>query len=277
MKLAPERGWKINRSWEAWRWLVRMARDRDADLAHLQEVGSPPVDLADRIGYRGGVFWSRQLYDRWPLVVKLCDRVTVEPYQQVPPVRDLGEDAIGASGIATVAAARVIPHDDEDEAFVAVSMYECCLSPHPSINAKSCRSDYSDASAHRIISDQSTFIGRSDPAVQRILAAGDLNMFYGATGRRWSLPERGRKVWNRMQALGLEFLGPQVPHGRRAEAEPDDVRADTENVPTWHYRGTGPEGAKNQLDYVFASRGIHKNARDSQERAGFTRRCRSAR
>ena len=25
------------------------------------------------------MFWNRQLYDRWPLVVKLSDRITVEP------------------------------------------------------------------------------------------------------------------------------------------------------------------------------------------------------
>ena len=133
-----------------------------------------------------------------PLVVNLSDRVAVEPSQQIPPIRDLGEDAIGASDIGTAAAARVIPHDDEDEAFVAVSMYARWLSPHPSINAKSSRSDYSDASAHRIISDLSTFIDRSDPAAHRILAAGDLNMFYGATGRKRSLPKRAPTVWERM-------------------------------------------------------------------------------
>ena len=40
-----------------------------------------------------------------------------------------------------------------------------------------------------------------------ILAAGDLNMFYGATRSRLALPERDRTVWERMDALGLEFLG----------------------------------------------------------------------
>ena len=36
-------------------------------------------------------------------------------------------------------------------------------------------------------------------------------MFYGAIGSRLSLPKRDRTVWDRMQALGLEFLGPQAP------------------------------------------------------------------
>ena len=76
-----------------------MAREGGADLALLQEAGSPPGDLVDRVEYEDGVFWDRKLYDRWPLVVRLSDRITVKPYRQVPPISDLGEDAIGISGI----------------------------------------------------------------------------------------------------------------------------------------------------------------------------------
>ena len=61
-----------------------------------------------------------------------------------------------------------------------------------------------------------------------------------------------------MQALGLEFLEPQAPRGRRAESEPDDVPSDTKNVPTFYRPGTKPETAVNQQDYAFASRGFHE-------------------
>lgn len=248
--------WNIGKRRQPWHELVRMADDGDADVALLQEAGIPPGDLVDRIDYEDGVFWNRQLYDRWPLVVKLSDRVTVTPFRQVPPTGELGEDSIGVSGIGTIAAARVIPHGNEDESFVAVSMYASWLTVHPSTNSSwIC----ADASAHRIISDLSMFIGHSDPAKHRILAAGDLNMFYGSTGWKLSLPDRDRTVWDRMQALGLEFLGPQQPNGRKAESDPDDVPPDTKNVPTYYHRGDGPEGAKNQLDYAFASRGFHEN------------------
>ena len=248
--------WNIAKRQEPWRELVQVAREADVDLALLQEAGIPPEDLVDQIEYEGRVFSDRQLYDRWPLVVKLSDRVTVEPYRQVAPISDLGEeDAIGVSDIGTVAAARVIPHGNEDEAFVAVSMYARWLSPHPATESSSWI--YSDASAHRIISDLTAFIGYYDAANYRILAAGDLNMFYGAIGSRLSMPQRERTVWDRMQALGLEFLGPQAPHGRRSIAALDDVPPDTKNVPTYYYQG-GPEGAKNQLDYAFASRGFHE-------------------
>ena len=245
--------WNINRQKEPWRELVRMADEGAADLALLQEAGSPPEDC--RLEYDDGVFWDRGLYDRWPLVVKLSDRVAVEPFRQVAPISDLAEDEIGVSGIGTIAAARVIPRDRPGEAFVAVSMYARWLRLHPSTKGSLA---YSDASAHRILSDLSAFLGYPDPAKQRILAAGDLNMFYGAVGRKLSMPERERTVWNRMQALGLEFLGPQAPHGRSAPASPDDVPPDTKNLPTYHDSKRRPETALNQLDYVFASRGFHR-------------------
>ena len=248
--------WNVDKREKPWHELVRMARDGNVDLALLQEAGSPPGDLVEMVEYEDSVFWNRQLYDRWPLVVKLSDRIAVEHYRQVPPISELGKDAIGVSGIGTIAAARVVPHDDEEDAFVAVSMYARWLKPHP-LTKSSWRVGCSDASAHRIISDLSAFIGHTDPTKHRILAAGDLNMFYGATRSRLSLPERECTVWSRMKALGLEFLGPQAPHGRRAEA-PDDVPSDTKNVPTYHRPGKGPETAVNQLDYAFASRGFHE-------------------
>ena len=245
--------WNIAKWKKPWRELVRMADEGAADLALLQEAGSPPEDC--RLEYDDGVFWDRGLYDRWPLVVKLSDRVAVEPFRQVAPISGLAEDEIGVSGIGTIAAARVIPRDRPGEAFVAVSMYARWLRLHPSTKSGLA---YSDASAHRILSDLSAFLGYPDPAKQRILAAGDLNMFYGAVRRKLSMPERERTVWDRMCALGLEFLGPQAPHGRSAPRPPDDVPPDTKNLPTYYIPGGRPETALNQLDYVFASRGFHR-------------------
>lgn len=45
--------WNIGRRLEPWRELVQMARDGDADLALLQEAGSPPGELVDRPHGRG--------------------------------------------------------------------------------------------------------------------------------------------------------------------------------------------------------------------------------
>ena len=249
--------WNIGKRMEPWRELAEMAQRGEADVALLQEAGSPPGELVHLLPNEDDVFWDRHLYDRWCLVVGLSDRVRVERFRQVPPTSYLGEGDIGVSGIGTIAAARVVPRDKEEEAFIAVSIYARWMKPHPS--TKSSWIGASDVSAHRIISDLSAFIGHVDPSKHRILAAGDLNMFYGATGHELSLPERERTVWARMEALGLEFLGPQTPDGRQSATPQPDVPADTKNVPTYYtLRQKKPADADRQLDYAFASRGFHE-------------------
>ena len=250
--------WNIGKRERPWRVLNAMAHREKVDVALLQEAGSPPGDLADMIPADDDVFWNRHLYDRWPLVVRLSDRVKVENFRQVQPISDLGEGQIGVSGIWTIAAANVTPLGRPEKAFVAVSMYARWMKPHPSTRSP-WKSGASDVSAHRILSDLSAFIGHEDPAEHRTLAAGDLNMFHGATGRDLSLPERESTVWDRFKALGLEFLGPQAPNGRQASTAPPDVPQDTRNVPTHYSPGKSAAEATRQLDYAFASRGFHES------------------
>ena len=155
------------------------------------------------VRYEDDVLWNRHLYDRWPLVVQLSDRVDVERFRQVPPISELGENDIGVSGIGTMAAARVVPLSRPEEAFVVMSMYARWMKPHPS-TCSPWRAGASDVSAHRILSDLSAFIGHEDPSRHRILAAGDLNMIYGATGRRLSLPERPAHRLGPLRSARLE-------------------------------------------------------------------------
>ena len=133
------------------------------------------------------------------------------------------EDEIAVSGIGTIAAARVIPRDAPP--FIVVSMYARWIKPHPSTRSK-WRAGFPDGSAHRIISDLSAFIGSTDPGTHRILAAGDLNTIYGATDDNpLALPSRDRTITDRMDALGMEFLGPRHPAGRRASPAPAGLPA----------------------------------------------------
>ena len=67
--------WNIGKQKAPWHELVRMAGDGDADVALVQEAGSPPRDVVDLVDYDDHVFWDRHVYDRWPLVVKLSDRI----------------------------------------------------------------------------------------------------------------------------------------------------------------------------------------------------------
>ena len=279
--------WNIAKRHEPWRQLLQM----DADIALLQEAGNPPPDVADRVDTGPVEHWDSHvwnsrwyegrfdnLYDRWPMVVRLSDRVEVEWFKQVSPISETREDEIAVSGIGTIAAARVIPKDAPP--FIVVSMYARWIKPHPLANSK-WRVGYQDGSAHRIISDLSAFIGSTDPSTHHILAAGDLNMIYGATDDNGlALPARDRTVTDRMDALGMEFLGPRYPAGWLACPTPQGLPPYTLNVPTYHTTRQSPETAQNQLDYVFASRGFHKSvtvrAMNSEKEWGASDHCRLA-
>ena len=291
--------WNIAKRQEPWRELVRMG----VDVALLQEAAAPPEDV---VGLReatlppaegAGVLdigpreawdshsWNsdwwhgrgwKALFDRWPMVVKLSDRVEVEWFRQVSPVWGAEPDEIEVSGIGTITAARVTPKDGSIEPFIAVSMYGRWLGPHPSVKSSWI---YSDASVHRIISDISVFIGHSDTMNHRILAAGDLNLLYGYGDEGdpyWEA--RYRSVFDRMNAIGLEFVGPQAPNGRQAKTPPVGQPADSRNVVTFTPNTRSPADAVSQLDYVFASRGFHESikvgALNEVEEWGSSDHCR---
>ena len=263
--------WNIARRREPWRQLLRM----DADVALLQEAGRIPEDVTESIEVGGGP-WNSDSYDRFPKIARLSDRVSVEWFKPADRTRETGSGDFTVSDIGTIAAARIIP--SESPPFIVFSMYARWERPHPSTGSK-WFVGYSDGSAHRIISDLSTFIGSDDPGTHRILAAGDLNQIHGATDdNRYALPALDRSVMDRMDALGLEFLGPQYPAGRRADPTPQGLPPDTRNVPTWHSNVDNPATAQIQLDYVFASRGFHRDvsvrAMNSVEEWGASDHCR---
>ena len=278
--------WNIATRHEPWRELVQM----NADVALLQEARPPPDDVMGQrsaalppadvtgpldIGPReawnshswNSDWWQGRgwpaLYDRWPMVVRLSDRVDVEWFKQVGPVwRQPAATEIAVSGIGTLTAARITERDGSSEPFIVVSMYGQWIGPHPSVKT-TWNIGYADASVHRIISDFSTFIGHENPQTHRILAAGDFNIVHGygdggkTSGPYWE--SRYRSVFERMRAIGLEFLGPQTPHGRRAKVLAMGEPADSRNVVTYYLPGKNPETASNnQLDFAFASRGFHE-------------------
>ncbi len=234
--------WNIGRRLQSVEELLAM----DADVALLQEVGPGALAALAALADAGGSVeaapqnpwepWSREHYSSWPMVVKLSDRVEVEWLRQVlPSTPTEGDDEIAVSNVG----------------IIAVSMYARWFRPHPLAGSNHI---YSDATAHHIMPDLSAFIGDDNPDKHRILAAGDMNNIYGATeDNRLVWYERDHRVFDRMNALGLEFMGPQYPNGRRAEPTPQGLPEDTRNVPTFY---TG-----NQLDHVFASRGFHRGVR----------------
>jgi endonuclease/exonuclease/phosphatase family metal-dependent hydrolase len=147
-----------------------------------------------------------------------------------------------------VAAAHV-EDPDSSEKYTLISMYAPWEHPHASTGSDWI---YADASAHRLISDISVFVGQERD--HRILASGDLNILYGYGeygNPYWAA--RYRSIFDRFAAVGLNFVGPQFPNGRQAQPWPDELPRDSLNVPTYHTNEQTPATAARQLDFVFAS------------------------
>jgi len=102
--------WSIAKRRKPWNVLEQMAKEGKVDVALLQESqNSPPPISLNCFQYDNQVFWDKKLYDRWPLVVKLSDRVDIQWFSQVPPKSGVRADSAGTSGIGTSAIAKVIP------------------------------------------------------------------------------------------------------------------------------------------------------------------------
>lgn len=261
--------WNIATMIKPWKELTAMG----ADVALLQEARRPPAEIDELLDIGPQESWdshswnsdwwrgpgSPALFDRWPMVVRLSDRVEIDWFKQVGPTAWPGQNEIAVSGIGTVAAARVRPKDGSVEPFITFSMYGRWIKSHPSVTT-SWNIGYADASVHRIISDLSAFIGHENRRTHRILAAGDINVTYGyghGSGPYWDA--RYLNLFERMEAIGLEFLGPQLPNGRQAETLATGEPKCSKNVVTYHLPGKNPETASNnQFDFAFASRGFHE-------------------
>ncbi|MCY3784182.1 MAG: hypothetical protein OXG79_10390 [Chloroflexi bacterium] len=237
--------WNIARRNEPWRWLL----DMDADVALLQEAAEPPSEVAARVEIDPAP-WdiSGEKWNWRTAVVRLSDRVRVD-WISSATLTEAERGEFAASWPGTLSAATVTPPGGEP--FIVLSMYAWWENPHSSVG----NWIYSDATAHRVVSDLSTFIGGERD--HRILAAGDLNSFYGYHPHGdvyWAA--RYQTVFTRMGALGVPLVGPQAPHGRQADPWPDELPKGSKNVPTFHSNRQTPATATRQLDYVFASRDL---------------------
>ena len=243
--------WNIAGRTDPWNVLAGM----DADIGLLQEAGWPPQEVAERFEIDPAP-WSTAGMDGarpWrTAIVRLSDRVDVD-WIEAKPLDYAGPGELAVSRLGTLAAAHV--DGPGLEPFVVVSMYPLWSRPHASVGSWI----YADASAHRLVSDMSAFVGSEDG--HRILAAGDLNVLrgYGEHGSQYWASRYGT-VFDRMDALGLHCVGPQAPHGLRADPWPDELPRDSGNVPTYRWKND-PAAATRQLDFVFASKGMADSVR----------------
>ena len=217
--------WNIAHRAECWKCLA----NTDADVALLQEAAKPPREIAERFDVdpaswhtAGGDVDVPRLWRA--TIVRLSDRVQVD-WIEAKTIDKARAGELAVSRLGTLAAARVTMPGIGP--FVCVSMYSCWTSP---LAIAGGGWSISDASAHRVVSDLSAFIGRQRG--HRIVAAGDLNILYGY-GEDGSAYWAGRyeTVFTRMKALGLPFIGPQAPNGRQADPWPNELPRNSRNVP----------------------------------------------
>ena len=234
--------WNVN-GLDLWDRLVA----EDVDIALLQEARLPtqawqrPVVPDPTQGWRTAG-WREGAWSRRTAVVQVTDAASIGPV----PLTSVGERAAGAIPVSrpgTLAAAAVTVGD---EVITLVSMYAGWESP-----ADGRALIYADAAAHRLLSDLAAIV--PTPRAHRVIATGDLNILnrYGEHGHPyWA--GRYATVFDRAEAMGLRFVGPQAPHGRQASPRPPELPEDSRDVPTYHTRAQGM-GATRQLDFVFAS------------------------
>lgn len=244
----------------------------DCDVALLQEARPPkawPEGLRGTTPETNGE-WRLGGYERpgCAAVAWFGDAVTVEPVGMRGFDKPLdGHLSVSQQGLVAVADVTWL-----GEIITVVSMYAAWQS------ALRVREGFADASAHRILSDVAPLVtGR---AIDRpMILAGDLNIFrgYGDGGKSY-WKRRYDTVFDRFEAMGLPFVGPCHPNGRRASPRPEVVPEDSDTVPTFHTNKRTPATAEHQLDFVFASEVLHDRltvrARNEPEDWGPSDHCR---
>jgi len=238
--------WNIARRGACW---DELARDGTLDLALLQEAVPPATNL----GFTDTVpppdtRWFTAGSGQRPYcaaIARLSERVRLHPIEHVPIGERMRRDQLGVSRVGTVAAADVELHTGERITLASVHA--------PWENAREGSWIYADASAHRIVSDISVFVGRQRG--HRVIVAGDLNILYGyGEGGSVYWRERYASVFARMASLGLPLVGPHEPHGAKADPWPRELPRDSRTVPTFKPNSGLPA---RQMDFVFASPELH--------------------
>jgi exonuclease III len=241
--------WNIGGREESWR---QLAADDSIDVALLQEAKVPPPGIRlVVVGAKGT--WETSGWERRPFrtaVVRCSDRVEVLEEPVVRQIGLAGPGDLGVSRPGTLAVAKVVPPSGQP--FTVASVYAAWERPIPYTDGGWI---YADASAHRLVSDLSALVGVQRG--HRILVAGDWNILHGyGEGGSPYWGNRYETVFERLEAIGLRFVGPQLPNGAPADPSPEELPSGSKDVPTFRTNQVDPASGRRQLDFVFASLGM---------------------
>jgi len=241
--------WNMRQKASNWQTVL----DSGVDIAMLQEAKEPPVDLAGNFMFQKDleITESKLLWRAIVAGLVNTDKLDFTPIQ-TQPLDGSDPEALMVSRLGSLDAALVRIKETGEE-IIVVSLYSDWMNI---IKQTGSSWIIADGSAHRLVSDLGGLIGTQNK--HKIIAAGDLNILYGygEYGRSyWG--KRYNTVFDRMDALGLRFVGPQAPDGgRQAEPWPEELPEDSLNVPTFYHSRQSPYTATRQLDFVFASQSI---------------------
>ncbi len=199
--------WNMNQKPSNWQAVL----DYDVDVALLQEAKAPPAELTGKFMVQQEV---EPAVDSLPWRAVVAGIANNDKYEFTPiktqPLGGSDPEALMVSRPGTLDAA-LIKIKDSGEEITVVSLYSTWMNP---IKQTGSSWIFADASAHRLVSDLSALIGQQNG--HKIIVAGDLNILYGYGEYRslyWA--KRYDTVFDRMDALGLRFVGPQAPEGGR--------------------------------------------------------------
>ena len=230
--------WNIARRLNPWRCLPGSG----ADIALLQEVRPQPKDMEERIKIDRPRSFPNEAHKGRTAIAKLSDQITLKWLTPVPLNQRESEYHFEVTHPGSISAAIVTP--SKGKPFTVISFSAEYEYPYHS------SWKITDASLHRVISDLSLFIGRERAPRRRIIAAGDLSVYRGwGKGKSGYWKRRYKTVFDRMEAIGMPFVGPEYPNGRQTEPWPEWLPKDSKNVPTYRHSS----GTEYQLDFVFAS------------------------
>ncbi len=241
--------WNIAHRDEAWR---HLADDPALDVALLQEATRLPSGVTG-LNVVSGQLWSITGWEsrRFSAEVAVRDSRDVEVKGlTVKPIGEADHDQVAVSRAGSLAAAEVLRAPGISAPITVVSVYAPWERPVPYNESGWI---YADASAHRLLSDISALINTQHG--HRIIVSGDWNILRGYgenSSPYWA--RRYQTVFDRMNALGFEFRGPQSPDGMHADPWPEELPLESTNVPT--FRPAAAAAPTRQLDFVFASRSI---------------------
>lgn len=245
--------WNIARRDECWEDIFKS----DYDIALLQEAHKPMMTIPNNVTINPGE-WTTAGYSKrnWrTVIVQLSDKVDIE-WINCNSIEKAQKNDLAVSRMGTLAVAKIIPKDDS-EPLIIIS---CYATWEKATSIAESEEIYSDASAHRLISDISGLIGSQTK--HRILLAGDFNILkrYGEhSNKYWG--NRYSSVFDRLESIGIPFAGPNYPNGRQANPWPKELPINSTCVPTFYHSRQTPETATRQLDFVFASKKLQVNVR----------------